>query len=174
MVENWTGLYCWTVLLLYRCRRRVRPAPHCCFTHHGASTGPWCRTKDLPPISYPLPAHLFQFVDIWFKWCWAVVAEKDAATGKPTITQAFCTFDKGVPLSSSSLYRLFKVGGAVLALWLAGWLGGWLPLCAVRTCSAAGGALWAGHSHEPCVLAVVAQLEAQDVQAHLHSRQAHQ
>ncbi|KAL4852654.1 hypothetical protein ACK3TF_006266 [Chlorella vulgaris] len=68
-------------------------------SHHKTSDN--SSVRDRAPISYPFPPSLFVWLDVWFKWCWPLVA----AQGPTTM---FCTFHQGVPLKSSGITTLFK------------------------------------------------------------------
>ena len=35
---------------------------------------PLCSAKDLPPIAFTFPSHLFTWLDVWFRFCWPMVA----------------------------------------------------------------------------------------------------
>ncbi|KAL4858979.1 LINE-1 retrotransposable element ORF2 protein [Chlorella vulgaris] len=68
-------------------------------SHHKTSDN--SSVRDRAPISYPFPPSLFVWLDVWFKWCWPLVAAQGTTT-------MFCTFHQGVPLKSSGITTLFK------------------------------------------------------------------
>lgn len=88
--------------------------------------------RDRAPITYPMPPSMFIWCDVWFRWCWPLLAaqvrapawRQRGAERRECIlltscccvlqgtTTAFCTFHQAVPLQSSSVTTMFKVGVA--------------------------------------------------------------
>ena len=77
-----------------------------------------CSDNNKAPIIIPFPDHMTAWAEVWFRWCWPLLAEKDedGAVKNPT---AFCTLEQGKPLKSARFTSLHRVSTSCPAV--VGW-----------------------------------------------------